>query len=71
MKPLVALLALVFALANAYVGYVLITAALTDKVASKGFVLQALPLLGGLALIVFALPLIWQCARLMVARDRA
>jgi hypothetical protein len=70
MRPLVALLALIFAAANAYVGYLFVTAALTDKIANKGFVLQLLPLLGGLALIVFALPLVWQCVRLVFSRAR-
>ena len=71
MKYVVALLSLVFALATAYVGYQFATVALTDKMASKGFVLQALPLLGGLALIVFALPVLWQCVVLMVAKPPA
>jgi hypothetical protein len=70
MKQLVALLALLFALANVYVGYLFVTAAMTEKMAAKGFVLQSLPLLGGLALIVFTLPLLWQCVSLAVSRTR-
>jgi hypothetical protein len=70
MRQLVALLALVFALANAYVGYLFVTASLTEKMAAKGFVLQSLPLLGGLALIVFTLPLLWQCVSLAISRAR-
>jgi TRAP-type C4-dicarboxylate transport system permease small subunit len=71
MKFVVALLSLVFALATAYVGYMFMTAAMTEKIAAKGFVLQSLPLLGGIALIIFALPLLWQCVALIVVKPRA
>jgi TRAP-type C4-dicarboxylate transport system permease small subunit len=70
MRFLVALLSLAFALATAYVGYLFVTIAMTDKMAAKGFMLQSLPLLGGLALIVFAIPLVWNCVALMVAKPR-
>ena len=34
----------------------------------KGLLLQAPPILGGIALVILALPLIWNCARLVSAR---
>jgi hypothetical protein len=64
----VALLALVFAALNVWVGYFFVTTALTDKMAHKGFILQSLPLLGGIALIIFCLPLLWQAIRLVTVR---
>jgi hypothetical protein len=71
LRFLVALLSLVLALATAYVGYLFVTTAMTDKMAAKGFMLQSLPLLGGLALIVFAIPLVWNCVALVVSKPRA
>ena len=68
MRFLVALLALVFVALNVLVGYLFYHEALTDKMAHKGFVLQSLPLLGGVALIVFCLPLLWQIVRLVTAK---
>jgi hypothetical protein len=70
MKLLLAVLGLVFALLNVLVGYLFVAVALTDKMAAKGFVLQSLPLLGGVALILFALPVVWQSLALVVARQR-
>ena len=69
MRFLVALLALVFSALTAYVGYLFYLEALTDKMAHKGFVLQSLPLLGGLALILFCLPLLWQIFRLVTSKQ--
>ena len=71
MKVLVALLALVFVVLNAVVGYLFIHEALTEKMAHKGFVLQSLPLLGGIVLILFCLPLLMQAVRLLVVRTTA
>ena len=48
MKALIALLALIFALLNAYVGYLFITMALAEKTVHKGLVQQSLPLFGQL-----------------------
>jgi hypothetical protein len=64
MKYVWALLAVVFLLLNLLVGFLFVREALTDKVAHKGLVLQALPLLGGAVLILFCLPLMWQAVRL-------
>jgi hypothetical protein len=68
MRFLVALLAVVFALLNAYVGYLFFKEGLTDKMAHKGFLLQSLPLLGGLVLIIFCLPLLWNAFRLVTSK---
>jgi len=67
-KYLWALLGLLYALLNIYVGYVLITAGVGAKLAQKGVMLQAPPVLGGIALAVLALPLIWNSLRLATAR---
>ncbi len=71
MKYLWAVLALAFLVLNAVVGYLFVREALTDKMAHKGFVLQSLPLLGGAALVLFCLPLLWQAVRLLTARTTA
>jgi hypothetical protein len=63
-----ALVALLYALLNIYVGYVLVTAGTGAKLAQKGILLQAPPVLGGIALVVLALPLIWNCLRLATAK---
>jgi hypothetical protein len=68
MRFLVALLALVFIALNATVGYLFFNEALTEKMAHKGFILQSLPLLGGIALVVFCLPVLWQIVRLVTAK---
>jgi hypothetical protein len=68
MKALWAIIAFLFALANAYVGYLFVTMALADKTVHKGVVQQSLPFLGGIALILFAFALAWQCVRLLTAR---
>jgi len=70
-KYLWAVLALAFLVLNAVVGYLFVREALTDKMAHKGFVLQSLPLLGGAALVLFCLPLLWQAVRLLTARTTA
>lgn len=68
MKYLWALVALLYALLSIYVGYLFITSATGERLSQKGVLLQAPPLLGGLALIVLAIPLIWNCLRLATAR---
>lgn len=68
MKYLWALIGLLYALLNLYVGYLLFTAGTGAKLAQKGFLLQAPPVLGGIALAVLALPLIWNAVRLATAR---
>jgi len=67
-KYLWALLGLLYALLNIYVGYLLFTAGVGAKLAQKGLMLQAPPILGGIALAVLALPLIWNSLRLATAR---
>jgi len=68
MKYLWALIGLLYALLNIYTGYVLFTAGTGVKLSQKGIMLQAPPVLGGIALAVLALPLIWNCVRLATAR---
>jgi hypothetical protein len=67
-KYLWALVVLLYALLNIYVGYVLVTAGTGAKLAQKGLMLQAPPVLGGIALAILALPLIWNCVRLATAK---
>jgi len=59
MKYLWALIGVAYALLCLYVGYLFITSAVGPRLAQKGALLQVPPLLGGLALIVLALPLLW------------
>jgi hypothetical protein len=66
-----ALLGLFYALLSIYVGYLFITSAIGPKLAQKGVLLQAPPLLGGIALAVLAIPLLWNCVRLVTSRARA
>lgn len=68
MKYLWALLGLLYALLSMYVGYLFITSATGARLAEKGALLQVPPLLGGIALIILALPLLWNCLRLVTAR---
>jgi hypothetical protein len=67
-KYLWALIGLLYALLNIYVGYILITAGSGARLAQKGILLQAPPILGGLGLAVLALPLIWNCVRLATSK---
>ena len=68
MKFVWALIGLLYAVLNVYVGYLLFTAGTGAKLVQKGIMLQAPPALGGIALVVLALPLIWNCIRLATAR---
>jgi hypothetical protein len=63
-----ALVGLLFAVLNIYVAYLFVTAGTGAKLAQKGLLLQAPPILGGIALALLALPLIWNCIRLATAR---
>ena len=67
MKYLWALLGLLYALLNIYVAYLMFTAGTGARLAQKGIMLQAPPVLAGLALAVLALPLIWNSVRLATA----
>jgi hypothetical protein len=69
MKYLWVLIALAYGLLNIYVGYILFTAGIGAKLSQKGIYLQAPPVLGGLALAVLALPLIWNAFRLATSRS--
>jgi hypothetical protein len=63
-----ALLGLLYAVLNLYVGYLLVSAGTGARLAQKGLLLQAPPVLGGIALALLALPLIWTCIRLATAK---
>jgi hypothetical protein len=67
-KYLWALLGLLYAALCIYVGYLFVTAGTGARLSQKGLLLQAPPILGGIALVILALPLIWNCARLVSAR---
>jgi hypothetical protein len=71
MRLVFSILVLAFLALNFLVGFLFVRESLTDKMAHKGIVLQALPLLGGLALILFCLPLLVNAVRLLVARATA
>ncbi len=68
MKYLWAVIGLLFALLNIYVGYVLFAAGTGVRLSQKGLLLQAPPVLGGIALAILALPLLWNSIRLATAR---
>jgi hypothetical protein len=57
-------------LLSIYVGYLFVTAAIGPKLSQKGILLQAPPLLGGIALALLALPLIWNSLRLATAQTQ-
>jgi hypothetical protein len=67
-KYLWALLGLLYALLSIYVGYLFLTAGTGVRLSQKGVLLQGPPILGGIALVLFALPLIWNCVRLATSR---
>ena len=68
MRPLVALLGLLWAAGNLLVAYVFVTTGLTAKIAAKSFDQQLLLWSGGLVIALFALFLVGQCLILAVAR---
>lgn len=63
-----ALIGILFGLLSIYAGYLFFTAGIGAKLLQKGIYLQAPPILGGIALIILALPLIWNCVRLVTVR---
>jgi hypothetical protein len=71
MKYLWAVIGLAYAVLNLYVGYLLVTAGTGAKLSQKGILLQAPPVLGGIALAILALPLLWNCARLATSKTDA
>ena len=68
MKFVWALIGILFGLLCMYTGYLLFTAGIGAKLLQKGIYLQAPPILGGIALVVLGVPLIWNCVRLATAR---
>ena len=69
MRYLWAVLGLLYALLSIYVGYLFFTAGTSVRLSQKGLLLQAPPVLGGIALVLLALPLIWNCVRLATSRS--
>jgi hypothetical protein len=70
MKALVGALGLVWALANLFAAYVMARGGITAPTPAKeGFAAQALLFLGSVVLAVFALALIWGCARLAFGKQ--
>jgi hypothetical protein len=67
-KYLWALVGLLYALLSIYVSYLFVTAGIGARLSQKGLLLQAPPILGGIALFIMAVPLIWNCIRLATAR---
>ncbi len=70
MKYAWALVGLLYALLNIYVGFEFVTAATGPRLSQKGVLLQVPPFLGGIALAILALPLIWNCVRHGLARPQ-
>jgi hypothetical protein len=70
MNIVVAVLGLVWAAGNLLVAYEFITSAFGERMVRTGPLEQALPLLGGIAIGLFAVFLIWNCARLVLASGR-
>jgi hypothetical protein len=68
MKYLWALIGVVWALMSIWVGVLFMMQATGVRLSQKGLLLQLPPFLGGLALIILALPLIWNGIRLATAR---
>ena len=68
MKTLAAALGLLWGLGNLCVAVLFITSGFAEKTANKGGAQQALLVLGGLLVGMFAAILIWQCVALARAR---
>jgi len=64
-----ALLGLLYALLSIYVGYLFVVSGTGEKLPQTGAALQAAPLLGGIALIILSIPLIWNCIRLATVKQ--
>ena len=69
MRYVWAVLGALYALISLYVGYLFIASAVGPRLSEKDFVLQLAPLLGGIALAVLAIPLIWNCVRLATSHN--
>jgi len=68
-RQLVAALGLVWALGNIYADWLFVVGGLADKTAHKGLEQQALSLLGGLLIGLFAALLIKQCLGFALSRE--
>lgn len=68
MKYVWAVIGVLYALLSVYVGYLFIVSATGVKLQQKGFLLQAPPFIGGIALILLSLPLLWNAVRLATSR---
>ena len=68
MKQLAVGLGVLWSLGNLWVAVLFMTSSLAQKTADKGGAQQALLMLGGLLLVLFAVLLIWQCV--VLARSR-
>jgi hypothetical protein len=66
-----AVLGLLYALLSIYVGYQFIVQATGTRLDQKGLLLQAPPFLGGIALILLSLPLLWNAVRLATSKTPA
>lgn len=72
MRLFVAVLGLLWALANLLASYLMVANAFVAKTAVKeGLPAQLALLLGGVAIEVFAVVLIWQCLRVILSRSVA
>lgn len=66
MRPLVAILAVLWAAASLLMSYLMVTSTFVSKTAMKeGIFAQAALLLGGASIEVLSIVLIWQCARML------
>ncbi|HEY1293589.1 MAG TPA: hypothetical protein VGJ60_10940 [Chloroflexota bacterium] len=68
MKYLWAVIGVLYALLSIYVGYLFIVQATGERLQQKGLLLQAPPFLGGIALILLSLPLVWNAVRLATSK---
>ncbi|MBU6422974.1 MAG: hypothetical protein KGQ88_02935 [Chloroflexi bacterium] len=72
MRRVVAIVALVWGLANLLAAYIMVTSAFLSKTSAKeGILSQASLLIGGLALAYFTLALLRQCLRMVRGSGRA
>ena len=70
MKPLVAVLGLVWSLANLFIAYFFVTSAFVAKTAAKeGILAQLSLLLGGVLIAAFAVLLARECVRMFSRAD--
>ncbi|HEY2592466.1 MAG TPA: hypothetical protein VGK33_01045 [Chloroflexota bacterium] len=68
MKYVWVIVGVLYALLSIYVGYLFVTSATGAKLQQKGLLLQVPPLVGGLALILLSLPVVWNAVRLATSK---